>query len=69
MLTNFQVLDERVDKFSELVDSNLETLRKAIGDNRDVYVSVINKSNLEQEDRMNGFVEDLEKVITELYDI
>ena len=47
MLTNFQVLDERVDKFSELVDSNLETLRKAIGDNRDVYVSVINKSNLE----------------------
>ena len=47
MLTNFQVLDERVDKFSELVDSNLETLRKAIADNRDVYVSVINKSNLE----------------------
>jgi hypothetical protein len=69
MLTNFQVLDERVDKFSELVDSNLETLRKAIGDNRDVYVSVINKSNLEQEERMNGFVEDLEKVVTELYDI
>lgn len=57
------MLDERVDKFSELVDSNLETLRKAIGDNRDVYVSVINKSNLEQEERMNGFVEDLEKVI------
>jgi hypothetical protein len=47
----------------------LETLRKAIGDNRDVYVSVINKSNLEQEERMNGFVEDLEKVVNELYDI
>lgn len=30
MLTNFQVLDERVDQFSELVDSNMETLRKAV---------------------------------------
>ena len=69
MLTNFQVLDERVDKFSELVDSNLETLRKAIADNRDVYVNIINKSNLEQEERMNGFVEDLEKVVNELYDV
>lgn len=45
MLTNFQVIDERVDKFSELVDSNLETLRKSITDNRDVYVTLINKSN------------------------
>lgn len=69
MLTNFQVLDERVDKFSELVDSNLETLRKAIADNRDVYVSVINKSNLEQEERMNSFVDDLENVVNELYEI
>lgn len=63
------MLDERVDKFSELVDSNLETLRKAIADNRDVYVSVINKSNLEQEERMNGLVEDLENVVNELYDV
>jgi len=63
MLTNFQVIDERVDKFSELVDSNLETLRKAITDNRDVYVSFINKSNQEQEERMNGFVDDLEKIV------
>jgi len=30
MLTNFTVLDERVDQFSELVDSNMETLRKAV---------------------------------------
>jgi hypothetical protein len=62
-------LDERVDKFSELVDSNLETLRKAIADNRDVYVNIINKSNLEQEERMNGFVEDLEKVVSEIYEL
>ena len=47
----------------------METLRKAIGDNRDVYVSVINKSNLEQEERMNGFVEDLEKVVESLYEV
>lgn len=69
MLTNFQVLDERVDKFSELVDTNLETLRKAIADNRDVYVNVINKSNLENEERMNSFVDDLENVVNELYEI
>ena len=62
-------MDERVDKFSELVDSNLETLRKAIADNRDVYVNIINKSNLEQEERMNGFVEDLEKVVSEIYEL
>ena len=47
----------------------METLRKAIGDNRDVYVSVINKSNLEQEERVNGFVEDLEKVVESLYEV
>ena len=45
MLTNFQVLDERVDQFSDLVDSNLETLRRATQDNREVFVSVINKTN------------------------
>ena len=68
MLTNFQVIDERVDKFSELVDSNLETLRKAITDNRDVYVGFINKSNQEQEERMNGFVDDLEKIVQDVYE-
>lgn len=69
MLTNFQVLDDRVDKFSDLVDSNLETLRKAIGDNREVYVSLINKANLEQEDRFNGMVEDLETITNQLYEV
>ena len=67
MLTNFQVLDERVDQFSELVDSNMETLRKALQDNREVFVSVINKTNEEVENRYNGFVEDLEKVVNEVY--
>ena len=67
MLTNFQVLDERVDQFSELVDSNMETLRKAVQDNREVFVSVINKTTEELEGRYNGFVEDSEKIINEMY--
>lgn len=67
MLTNFQVLDERVDQFSELVDSNMETLRKGIQDNREVFVSVINKTNEEIEGRYNSFVDDLEKVVNEVY--
>ena len=68
MLTNFQVLDERVDQFSELVDSNMETLRRAMQDNREVFVSVINKTNEELEGRFNNFVEDLERIGQEVYD-
>lgn len=67
MLTNFTVLDERVDQFSELVDSNMETLRKGVQDNREVFVTVINKTNEEVEARYNSFVEDLEKVVAEVY--
>lgn len=45
----------------------METLRKAIQDNREVFVAVINKTNEEVENRYNGFVEDLEKVVNEVY--
>lgn len=45
----------------------METLRKAIQDNREVFVSVINKTNEELESRYNSFVEDLEKVVNEVY--
>ena len=69
MLTNFQVLDERVDKFSELVDSNMETLRKAVADNREVYIGIINKSNMSQEDRMNELNDDMEKLGDAIYNI
>ena len=69
MLTNFQVLDERVDKFSELVDSNMETLRKAVADNREVYIGIINKSNMSQEDKMNEISEDIEKIGDSIYNI
>ena len=44
---NFDIMDERVDKFCELMDKSLETLRSAVADNRDVFVSVINRSNIE----------------------
>jgi len=45
----------------------METLRKAIQDNREVFVSVVNKTNEELEGRVNSFVEDLEKVVSEVY--
>ena len=44
---NFNIMDERVDKFCDLMDKSLESLRQAVADNRDVYVSVINRSNIE----------------------
>lgn len=47
----------------------MDTLRKAIQDNREVFVTVINKTNEELEGRYNGFVEDLEKVVQEVYDM
>ncbi len=45
----------------------METLRKAIQDNREVFVSVINKTNEELEGRYNSFVDDLERVVNEVY--
>jgi len=47
----------------------MDTLRKAIQDNREVFVSVINKSNEELEGRCNGVVDDLEKVVNEVYNL
>jgi hypothetical protein len=51
------------------MDSSLESLRQAIADNRDVYVSVINRSNIEQEERINFLVQDVEKIVAEMYEI
>ena len=45
----------------------METLRKGIQDNREVFVSVINKTNEEIEGRYNSFVDDLEKVVNEVF--
>lgn len=67
ILTNFTALDDRVDQFSELVDSNLETLRRAIADNREVFVSIVNKQSDEQRGTHDNLVEDLEKVIDEVF--
>jgi hypothetical protein len=47
----------------------MDTLRKAVQDNREVFVSVINKTNEEVETRCNGFVEDLEKIVNEIYNM
>lgn len=59
MLNNFKSIDERMDQFSELVDVNLDTLRKAITDNREVFISVINKVNDDFNLRTSSFVDDL----------
>ena len=36
-------------------------------DNREVFVSVLNKTNEEIEGRYNSFVDDLEKVVNEVF--
>lgn len=69
ILTNFTALDDRVDQFSDLVDNNLETLRRALQDNREVFVNIINKTNEEVEVKHNDLVADLEKVVEEIYQV
>ena len=40
----------------------METLRRALQDNREVFVNIINKTNEDFEMKHNNLVEDLEKV-------
>lgn len=49
------------------MDNNLETLRRALQDNREVFVNIINKTNEEVELKNNNLVEDLEKIIDEVF--
>jgi hypothetical protein len=51
------------------VDNNLETLRRGLQDNREVFVNIINKTNEDVESKHNNLVEDLEKVIDELFKV
>lgn len=78
ILTNFTALDDRVDQFSELVskilqffqvDGNLETLRRAVADNREVFVNIINKNLEETKMQHDAVVEDIEKIIEEVYQV
>ena len=69
MLKNLKALHERMDQFSELVDVNLDTLRKAITDNREVFVSIINKVSDEGHERHSAMVEDLERIVSEFNDL
>jgi hypothetical protein len=55
-----------MDQFSELVDVNLDTLRKAITDNREVFVSVINKVNDDFHSKHVNVVSDLETIVLEV---
>jgi hypothetical protein len=51
------------------VDNNLETLRRALQDNREVFVNIINKTNEEVEAKHNDLVADLEKVVDEIHQV
>lgn len=51
------------------MDNNLETLRRGLQDNREVFVNIINKTNEDVESKHNNLVEDLEKVIDELFKV
>lgn len=51
------------------MDNNLETLRRALQDNREVFVSIINQTNEDFETKHNNMVEDLEKVIDEVFKV
>lgn len=66
---NFRLVDERIDKFSELVDTNLQGIRNALAENREVYVSALNKSNLINEENHNKVVDDLEIISDSLNQI
>ena len=51
------------------MDNNLETLRRALQDNREVFVNIINKTNEDVELKNNNLVEDLEKIIDEVFQV
>lgn len=40
LVKNFKIIDTRMDQFSELVDTNLNTLRRAIQDNREMLTTM-----------------------------
>jgi len=69
MLNNFKATHDRMDQFSELVDVNLDTLRKAITDNREVFVSVVNKVNDDSYQRHELVVEDLKALVSEIIEL
>ena len=68
MLTNFNVIDERIDNYAGMIDGNLETIRKQLNENRDVFINCINKSSLDLEERINGIVDDLENLANQQYE-
>lgn len=47
----------------------METLRRAIADNREVFVNIINKNTEDARASQDNLVEDLEKVIDEVFQL
>ena len=44
-------MDERIDKFSELVDINMEAIRKSLDEKKKEYANLKDKSSIENEER------------------
>lgn len=51
------------------MDNNLETLRKGISDNREVFVNIINKNVEDNRGQHDSVVHDLERVIEEVFKV
>ena len=66
---NFTVINSRIDQFSEQVDSNMDILGKAVADNREVFIDVVNRLSEEIRTKNNNMVEDVEKVVAEIENV
>ena len=69
LVNNVKQMDDRLDSFSSLVDNNLITLQKGISDNREVFISVINKVNDEAHGKHELVVEDLQLIVKEMAEV
>lgn len=66
---NFQAMDERIDKFSELVDINMEAIRKSLDEKKREYANLKEKSTIENEERFVQLIKEVEKQSRDLNDI
>lgn len=55
-------MDERIDKFSELVDINMEAIRKSLDEKKKEYSNLRDKSSIEQEERYKQLIDEVEKM-------
>lgn len=66
---NFTVINSRIDQFSHQVDANMDILGKAVSDNREVFIDVVNNLSEEIRTKNNNMVEDVERVVAEIENV